>query len=405
MEINNDTNDSTAQSFGIDSININIKGASFIPQININFIDVRGKTLFESPQNSPYGAFFHLPWPIFYLTIKGYYGKAIRYRLHLTKFSSKYNESNGNFEIATTFVGSTYAFLNDIPLNGILNAPYMYMVESDSLPAKFNEKKGVSEKQIKKSSKGYVMLKSVYDEYKQKGLIDKNFPTKTLRELIVVARSLDKLLEKEIFGGLVDMKLFVGIKDFEKKLTDFEATVQNWSKRNLSAETVEVNGAIYNKMANRSTNFSDDLIKGTKKNGTLESIITNYPLDLKDTKIFTETFLKQAANNFKKETFSYSNKIKPIDSYVKLTSEGTFELFNYQFSEANQLLVDSIKPFILFEIVDVESCNEMQIAFPTEKLNNVKSLEDMIFDSKSEWVNAGCPVSTFAEEQYSDRNY
>jgi len=40
-----------------------------------------------------------------------------------------------------------------------------------------------------------------------------------------------------------------------------------------------------------------------------------------------------------------------------------------------------------------------------EKLNNVKSLEDMIFDSKSEWVNAGCPVSTFAEEQYSDRNY
>ena len=90
---------------------------------------------------------------------------------------------------------------------------------------------------------------------------------------------------------------------------------------------------------------------------------------------------------------------------VKLTSEGTFELFNYQFSEANQLLVDSIKPFILFEIVDVESCNEMQIAFPTEKLNNVKSLEDMIFDSKSEWVNAGCPVSTFAEEQYSDRNY
>ena len=33
--------DGTAQSFGIDSININIKGANFIPQININFIDVR----------------------------------------------------------------------------------------------------------------------------------------------------------------------------------------------------------------------------------------------------------------------------------------------------------------------------------------------------------------------------
>ena len=318
--INNDTNDSTAQSFGIDSININIKGANFIPQININFIDVRGKTLFESPQNSPYGAFFHLPWPIFYLTIKGYYGKAIRYRLHLTKFSSKYNESNGNFEIATTFVGSTYAFLNDIPLDGILNAPYMYMVESDALPAKFNERKGTKEKQIKKSSKGYVMLKSVYDEYKQKGLIDKNFPTKTLRELIVVARSLDKILEKEIFGGLVDMKLFVGVKDFEKKLTEFEAAVQNWSKRHLSAETVEVDGAIYNRMVDKT--ITDEKIRGAQVNGTLESIITNYPLDLKDTKIFTETFLKQSANDFKKETFSYSNKIKPIDSYFKLIASG-----------------------------------------------------------------------------------
>ena len=61
--------DKSGQSFGIDSINISIKGANFIPQITINFIDVRGKTLFESPQNSPYKAFFHLPWPIFYLTI------------------------------------------------------------------------------------------------------------------------------------------------------------------------------------------------------------------------------------------------------------------------------------------------------------------------------------------------
>ena len=317
-------NDSSAQSFGIESININIKGANFIPQVNINFVDVRGKTLFESPQNSPYGAFFHLPWPIFYLTVKGYYGKAIRYRLHLTKFSSKFNESNGNFEIATTFVGSTYAFLNDIPLNGILNAPYMYMVESDSLPAKFNEKKGISEKQIKKSSKGYVMLTSVYDEYKQKGLIDKNFPVKTLRELIVVARSLDKILEKEIFGGLVDMKLFVGIKDFEKKLTEFESSIRNWGKMNLSPETIELDGAIYNKLSTGTNRASDEKIVGAKNKGTLELLITDYPAQLKTTKIFAEKFLKQASNNFQKETFNFINKIKNIDQYYKLTASSGY---------------------------------------------------------------------------------
>jgi hypothetical protein len=60
---------------------------------------------------------------------------------------------------------------------------------------------------------------------------------------------------------------------------------------------------------------------------------------------------------------------------VKLTLEGTFELFNYQFSEANQSLVDSIKSFISFEIVEVESCNEMQIPFPTQKSNNYHETE------------------------------
>ena len=110
----NNISDTSAQSFGIESVNINVKGANFIPQVNINFVDVRGKTLFESPENSPYKAFFHLPWPIFYLTVKGYYGKAIKYRLHLVKFTSKFNESSGNFEVNTSFVGSTYAYLSDI---------------------------------------------------------------------------------------------------------------------------------------------------------------------------------------------------------------------------------------------------------------------------------------------------
>ena len=53
-------------------IDIDVKGYNAIPQVTIHFVDVRGKTLFESPSNSPYKTFFHLPWPIFYLTIKLY---------------------------------------------------------------------------------------------------------------------------------------------------------------------------------------------------------------------------------------------------------------------------------------------------------------------------------------------
>ena len=40
-------NDTSAQSFGIDKISIQVAGANFVPRVTINFIDARGKTLFD----------------------------------------------------------------------------------------------------------------------------------------------------------------------------------------------------------------------------------------------------------------------------------------------------------------------------------------------------------------------
>ena len=317
--------DSSGQSFGIDSINIAIKGANFIPQITINFVDVRGKTLFESPKDSPYKAFFHLPWPIYYLTVKGYYGKAIRYRLHMTKFTSKYNETNGNFDITCTFVGSTYAYMNDIPLAGILNAPYMYYIESDS-KLNFNPKTGINEKRIKKSSKGYSILKTVYDEYKAKGLLPKDFPVKTLREVIAIAKSLDKILERTIFDQVVDFKLFNGVKEFEKKIIDFENSIIAWANINLTDEVVKFTDTdtVYFKLKGQATDKSTlEKIIGTTTN-TLEYLITNYQKELKEIQIFADDLIKKDKNgvksvnvDFKKETFNLITNIKKINQYYK----------------------------------------------------------------------------------------
>ena len=216
--------DKTGQSFGINDINISIKGFNAIPTISINFIDVRGKTLFESPENSPYKAFFHIPWPIFYLTVKGFYGKAIKYRLHLVKFTSKFNESNGNFEVNTSFVGSTYAYLSDIPLQGILNAPYLFPHESIKVK-NTDTKTGKETQTLKKSSRGYEMLNTVYNEYKLKGLIPNDFPVKTLREVLTISKTLDTLLEKQIFSQVVDMRLFAAVKEFGENIDKFEKQV------------------------------------------------------------------------------------------------------------------------------------------------------------------------------------
>jgi hypothetical protein len=60
-----------------------------------------------------YSTFFQLPYPLFELTIKGYYGKPVKYCLHLTKFNSKFNSQTGNFEITTNFI-THLAMLSDM---------------------------------------------------------------------------------------------------------------------------------------------------------------------------------------------------------------------------------------------------------------------------------------------------
>jgi hypothetical protein len=304
-------NDETGQSFGITDISIQVAGANFIPRVVIKFVDVRGKTLFESPENSPYSAFFHLPWPIFYLTVKGYYGKAIKYRLHMIKFNSRYNDNNGNFEVECNFVGSTYAYLADISLEAILNAPYFYASEN-VITTKYNEETKFYDKTISKTTKGYRVLRSVYQEYINKGLLPKNFPVKTLREIIVIAGSLNKILEREIFSKIINHNILSGVKEYEDTIVNFEQSIQSWKGKYLSSEWFS-NGT---KRRNPISGESDDIrwfkLSGQDKNSLnsvigptktipLDRIIANYVEILEKNEAFGEK---------RKGNFSVKDKIK-----------------------------------------------------------------------------------------------
>ena len=100
------------EALGITSIDIT-NDTSYVPRVTINMIDVRSQALNSNEEGSPYKTFFSFPYPLFILEVKGYYGKLVRYILHLKKYNSRFNYDTGNFEITCEFVGFTFAILSD----------------------------------------------------------------------------------------------------------------------------------------------------------------------------------------------------------------------------------------------------------------------------------------------------
>jgi len=111
------------ESFGISNIKI-VVNSSYVPQVNIQFVDLRGLSFFNQ-EGSPYRILFDFPPPIFELSIKGYYGKTLRYLLHLVKYTSEFQSDTGNFVIDAQFVAMTFAPLSDVLFRYVVNGALM----------------------------------------------------------------------------------------------------------------------------------------------------------------------------------------------------------------------------------------------------------------------------------------
>lgn len=175
---------------------------SFIPKVTIELEDVQGRALFAQGDESPYAAFYNLPYPPFYLTLKGYYGKAVRYELALQKFNARYNVTSGNYMVTLEFYGYKFNILSEISIGSLLSTPHMYSKRFEIKPKNLSEQNQTTSliksagEVIKQTSngndsvyevfseKGYEKIIEVYKDYKSKNLIDKNFPEITLLELM-----------------------------------------------------------------------------------------------------------------------------------------------------------------------------------------------------------------------------
>jgi hypothetical protein len=206
---------------GMTSISIS-QDLSFMPRVDIQLEDVKGRALFEAGDNSPYAAFFNLPYPLFYLTIKGYYGKAVKLALMLQNFSSRYDSNDGNFKITLNFYTYKYTILNEISMGYLVATPHMYksrikIQTQEGGPSNFsNVDNAIVEK-------GYQKVKEMYNEYKSKGLIPDDFPELT----IVQMRDNIENFVKNTLDSFTKQNLdpLTNIDEYQSYLNDYEKDV------------------------------------------------------------------------------------------------------------------------------------------------------------------------------------
>lgn len=129
----------TQECLGIESIRISYN-SWFYPEVDITFFDVRGASLMQKMEQSNnnsdaksvgeannrnfFKSLFMFPYPLFQLTVKGFYGNAVTYNLSVEKTDIVFDSNKGGFQVNAHFIGYMYGVYTDIPMTYLAIAPY-----------------------------------------------------------------------------------------------------------------------------------------------------------------------------------------------------------------------------------------------------------------------------------------
>lgn len=297
------------EGFGIKSIDIKYD-ASLVPRVDITFTDVRGSSLFNVIDNdnrkSPYSVFFKMPYPIFKLSVKGYYGKTVDYCLHMLNWTSDFDGSTGDFNISANFVGFQQAFLADMVLGNIIG-----VVNTDAGKANLEdiyEKQELEDPSLPKIPNSVKKIDDFFIESSKLQL--------TFEDIKEKNTELDKLkVLNELKSKLLRLQSFVGTPLLKKSGQD--DTIEYLLQKNKSNqfETAPIN--------------DNSLSIGTDYLSIRDFIIFN-AIRLPDVKEYFST-LKELCDN-------YTNFLVDKEDMLKLGDEiGVLTL------SAQKQLIDSFK--------------------------------------------------------------
>lgn len=346
---------------------------NMVPTVTITMEDIRGRALFEQGENSPYSVFFNFPYPLFYLTVKGYLGKAIKYQLALKTFNARFDSIGGNFIIETVFMAFKYNVLTTLTMEHIRTIPYMYETKYILSPTNSQEKQSAQNQlgnttqqvETKTTYRGYEKIKEVYSEYKNKGLIPNDFPEITLEDLIVRLETLETKITENFTKE--DMSPIINGENFTTTLTDYEKDVffargESWFYKYMDTTNFVIDITTGSRVYtfNKQTIGNQKMVAVTK----LKSLIEDYNKRLAD----NPTFGYGKTYKIKKDVFS--SGINNNINYNTFTSGNTDEFFVF---EGKNRFTDIIKNMQNLTATKIEEIQGKLSQVLSERLEDPKN--------------------------------
>ena len=308
---------------GITSIDIDTN-LSLFPEVTIEMIDVRGKALFEKGENSPYSVFFNYPYPLFFLTIKGYLGKAVKYQLALRTFNARYDSGTGNFRITVKFYAYKFNVLSNVLMKHVTAVPYMYQTKfktTTTSPAgttaanNTNNGSGKTDVVIKDITKGYQKIKEVYSEYKDKKLIESDFPEITLVDLTKRLEQLETYIADTFTKA--DLQPLSDGDNYRENLQELSKNVYYYKSESWFARYLDTKNFYVSNDGRRIYTFKTEIINKNAAISELGSIFSTWNKLLDENPTFGKNGSYKLAGN--KSTSAINNKLTPELIYINVT--------------------------------------------------------------------------------------
>ena len=342
------------EGFGIKSINIKYS-ASLVPVVDITFTDVRGSALFDVLGNddikSPYSIFFKMPYPVFQLSVKGYYGQKVDYCLHMVNWNSQFDGSTGNFDISANFLGFQQAFLNDMVIGNIVG--------------------------VVNTKEGYNKLNEIYDDTNKDFGLSSSGEGKSLEELQRVGKLNIRKLD-DFFTRI--SKLKVEAEALKDDLDSFKKLKFLNGKKSILKEIQSFIGTPITKESDSTDQSNDD---GTTKDYLK---IKNSIKEI-ETSVINDNLLSNRDNYFSIRDFLLINSISisNFKNYINTLYDIITKYNEYITDDRNQQYTNTDSVTNLKKVVGDENISEVPKTEPKD--NEFIGFFKIVDNSEDKWKN------------------